>query len=533
MLWLVDRSPFQGARAPMTPSIDRRGQLRTARYAAGLGVLAGLYLTSLYSYDLFHSLVELFGVVVAAAVFVIAWNARRHFANEYVLSLGIALLFVAGVDVLHTLAYQGLSVFPGYTANLPTQLWIVARSLQTLAFLLAPLLLNRRLHPNWYLAGFGALSGILVILVFTRIFPDAFVPGSGLTTFKIVCEYVICAFLLGALGLLVWRRRAFETTVFRRMAAAILITIVSELFFTFYTSPFGPANMGGHLLKLVAFYLIYRAVVETALVRPYSLLFRELKQSEEGLRQREEEQRYIADVLQEALLTMPTRLAGIAFGHLYRPATSPARVGGDFFDLFALPGHRVGLLMGDVCGHGLEAAALMAVAKDTIEAFAFDDRSPAAALQKANLVVIHSTSKRQDQNGRFVTAFYGVLDKISGRVQFSSAGHPPGIIRRASGETYFLSGASPVLGVFADARYGESEDILSPGDLLLLYTDGLTDLRWDSQILGEERLLAFVASLGDVETSEFPKILYGRITELAGDQRSDDLAILAVSLETG
>jgi len=89
------------------------------------------------------------------------------------------------------------------------------------------------------------------------------------------------------------------------MAAAILVTIVSELLFTLYNSPFGPANMAGHLLKIVAFYLVYKAVVQTALARPYSLLFRELKQSEEALRQREEEQRQIADVLQEALLTMP------------------------------------------------------------------------------------------------------------------------------------------------------------------------------------------------------------------------------------
>jgi len=200
---------------PLTTAIDRPRWSRAARYAVGAAVLAGVYLTSLYSYNLFHGLAELFSVVVEAAVFVIAWNARRYFANNYVLSLGIALLFVAGVEVLHTLAYQGLSVFPGYTANLATQLWIVARALQTLALIAAPLLMRHRFRAGWYLAAFGALWGILLILIFTRTFPDAFVPESGLTTFKVVSEYVICAFLLGALGLLVWRRRAFETAVFR------------------------------------------------------------------------------------------------------------------------------------------------------------------------------------------------------------------------------------------------------------------------------------------------------------------------------
>ncbi len=103
---------------------------------------------------------------------------------------------------------------------------------------------------------------------------------------------------------------------------------------------------------------------------------------------------------------MPRSLPGITFGHLYRPATIAARVGGDFRDLFVLPRQTVGLLIGDVSGHGLEAAALMAVAKNTIEAFAFDNQSPAAALQKANLVTMHSASA---QGGRLRDLRYGIL----------------------------------------------------------------------------------------------------------------------------
>src|SRR5512140_384565 len=95
----------------------------------GLAVVVGLYASSLYSYLLFHTLIELFSIVVAFAIFILAWNTRRVLENHYLLFLGIALLFTGALDTLHTLSYKGFGVFPGYDANLPTQLWIAFRYL--------------------------------------------------------------------------------------------------------------------------------------------------------------------------------------------------------------------------------------------------------------------------------------------------------------------------------------------------------------------------------------------------------------------
>ena len=81
-------------------------------------VLLGLYLSSLYNYLLFHSLAELFSVVIAVGVFAIAWNSRRFLENNYLLYLGIAYLFVGTIDLAHTLAYKGMRIFPGFGANL-------------------------------------------------------------------------------------------------------------------------------------------------------------------------------------------------------------------------------------------------------------------------------------------------------------------------------------------------------------------------------------------------------------------------------
>ncbi len=248
------------------------------------GALVGLYVTSLHSYLLFHSLAEIFSVVVAAGIFMVAWNSRRFVAERYLLFLGIASLFVASVDVLHTLSYEGMGVLPGDNANLAAQLWIGARFLEGVSLLALPWVIGRRPDTGLLFAAYTAAVGLLVASIFVwRIFPACFVEGVGLTPFKKISEYVISLILVGALVGLYARRRDLEGHVFRLLSASILLTILSEVAFTFYTNPFSTANLVGHLLKVTSFYLIYRAIIATGLVKPYSLLFRSLKLSEEEL----------------------------------------------------------------------------------------------------------------------------------------------------------------------------------------------------------------------------------------------------------
>ena len=100
-----------------------------------------LYLISLYNYLLFHSLAELFSISVAVAVVMLTWNTRRFMNNDFLFLIGVAHLFVAFLDLYHTLAFKGMGVFSA-DANLPTQLWIAARYLQSLSLLSAVLLMR-------------------------------------------------------------------------------------------------------------------------------------------------------------------------------------------------------------------------------------------------------------------------------------------------------------------------------------------------------------------------------------------------------
>jgi hypothetical protein len=109
-------------------------------------LLTVLYVSSLYNYLLFHSLVEIFCVVISCVIFVLAWNTRSVQDNQYLLFLGVAFLYASVPELLHMPAYKGFGVFPGKDANMATQFWVVFRYLAGLSFLIAPRYLTHPLH---------------------------------------------------------------------------------------------------------------------------------------------------------------------------------------------------------------------------------------------------------------------------------------------------------------------------------------------------------------------------------------------------
>ena len=270
---------------------------------SGIFILLGLYLLSLYNYLLFHSIAEIFSVIIACVIFMVAWNSRRFLDNNYLLFLGIAYLFIAGLDLVHTLGYKGMAIFKGYDTNLATQLWIAARYMESLSLLIAPLFSGRAIRIRLIFAIYIGVFFLSVGSVFGNIFPTCFVEGTGLTLFKKISEYIISLILIGAIILLFQKRKEFDEGVLQILIASIAVTITSELAFTFYIHAYGFSNLIGHILKIISFYLIYKAIIETGLVRPYDLLFRNLKKSEEDLR-------YERDNLQKALAKVKT-LSGL------------------------------------------------------------------------------------------------------------------------------------------------------------------------------------------------------------------------------
>ncbi len=257
---------------------------RYYRFGVALLLLAALYLVSLQNYLFFHTIAELFSITVSFSIFMLVWNARPYLENGYLLFLGLVNLAVGGLDTIHTLAYKGMNIFPGQDADLATQLWLVSRYILALAFLLAPLFLRRHFKSGWMILALGGVTALLLISIYPLgIFPAAFIEGQGLTPFKIVSEYVIILLYAASALLLTRYRSYFNPGVLRLIVASILLGIATELAFTGYVSVYDFANMLGHYFKIIASYLLYKAIIVTGVVHPYDMIFRNLKQREQEL----------------------------------------------------------------------------------------------------------------------------------------------------------------------------------------------------------------------------------------------------------
>jgi len=243
--------------------------------------LIGMIYMSFINFLLFHVIAELFSIVIAITITIISINIYKTNKNQYLIFLGIAYGFIACFDLLHTLTYEGMNILVIEGANVPTQLWIIARYMESISLLIAGVYSSRIVKFRNVILVYFISSIFLILSVFVwNVFPESFIDGIGLTSFKIVSEYIICSILLASMILIHRNKALFNKRTYNYIIASIFATIASELFFTVYIDVYGLSNIIGHILKVVSFYLVYRSIVEVGIKIPYE----ELYQSEERYR---------------------------------------------------------------------------------------------------------------------------------------------------------------------------------------------------------------------------------------------------------
>jgi serine phosphatase RsbU (regulator of sigma subunit) len=251
----------------------------------------------------------------------------------------------------------------------------------------------------------------------------------------------------------------------------------------------------------------------------------QLLHNERAARAREYE---VAATLQRSLLPTLPVLPGITSAARYLVSAEQAQVGGDWYDLFALPDGAIGIAIGDVMGHDLAAAAAMGQLRSVLRSYAYEGSSPSVVLDRLDRLV------QGFEMAQVATAVFGRLlrDEAGATLRFANAGHLPPILRQRDGSVHPVRrGTSTLIGVLEPGQrpHNEATLTLPEGSLLLLYTDGLVETREREYDTGIDELCAALAALdahaGPEEACET------LIDALVGDHQEDDIALLAVRID--
>jgi sigma-B regulation protein RsbU (phosphoserine phosphatase) len=244
-------------------------------------------------------------------------------------------------------------------------------------------------------------------------------------------------------------------------------------------------------------------------------------------KERLEHELELARDLQQSILPKEfPQLPGVSCAARNRPARM---VGGDFYDVIALPSSRLGLVIADVSGKGMPAALYMALSRSLIRAEARRSPSPRQVLLR-----IHHLLMELGSTEMFVTVFYGIVDPARRTLRYARAGHDyPLLLRPATGECLRLESPGMLLGYEEDVHLTETELALQPADLLVLYSDGITDVRSPAdETLGAARLREIVATAGRPTAQELCDLVMDRATAFQQKaEQYDDMTLLVARVD--
>jgi PAS domain S-box-containing protein len=239
------------------------------------------------------------------------------------------------------------------------------------------------------------------------------------------------------------------------------------------------------------------------------------------------ESSYVAQVLQASLMppSLPV-IPGIELAARYVAFGAGMEVGGDFYDVFSAGRSAWVFALGDVCGRGPEAAVVTGSIRHTLRSAALEIRQPGRLLGVANEVLLNDGSDVH----LFATLLCGILrPQARGvRISLANAGHPPPILVRADGSVETPRNGDTIIGVFDDTSWSTRTLLLHEGDLLIAYTDGITEARRDGELFGEGRLAEVVQATRDRPIEEVADRVIDAVRAFAGQEPNDDLALIAL-----
>jgi sigma-B regulation protein RsbU (phosphoserine phosphatase) len=508
------------------------------------------------TYLTWHLFLEVLSIAMSSAIFFITFYTFGKTYRLRSVVFSCTFLAVALIDIFHTLSYDGMPLFlTESSVAKATGFWIVARLTAAVGLLIASLIpwerkmkLFRFFPASVTLVYTGAV--LYIITWHLDILPPLFIEGVGLTKLKITLEYVIIAIQIVAmlvLGRIYLTDKEEKGNIY--IIIALMLSVFSEMAFTLYTHVYDTYNLLGHIYKILAYYALFRALFVINVQKPYLELYEaEQKISEyadnlERLVENrtreiaEANERIISDLdyarnIQLALLpTSFPRVPTLEFASKYLPCE---KVGGDFYNIYRLDEENIGILIGDVSGHGVSAAMITVFINQNIYVRReFDDGhirvlTPRQVLN--NLYYIYNRMSFPDEI--YTVIFYGIYNITNNTLVYASAGMntSPLILDRNGGVKRLEIEGLPIcrLGTLVNPSYENRSVQLEKGDALIFFTDGLTEIdRHQPEIFSEENIMEFIKGMRDVSAKEIVEDITDAYYTILGDRKMlDDVTIL-------
>lgn len=473
---------------------------------------------SVSAYLSWHTMFEFTSIMISLCVFILPYYAYKQNRRLRSIFIGNVFLLMGILDTFHTLSFKGMPYFliENNTANKATTFWIIARLIGAIGITAGSFIktnrksqVDRRIFLGFSLA--FSLTIMIIVTYFPHLLPVMYIEGAGITQIKIIIEYVIILFLCFADILYLQQYLKKKDNSNFMFAIAITTSVFSELAFVKYTSVYDIYNYLGHVYKFISYFIVFRIAFTNNIEKPYLALFEaknklkayagnlnklviertnELHQTNQKLL---EDLEYARDI-QRAIL--PDNLPNndqVFFEAKYYPAE---RVSGDFYNIFRLDEHRIGMYIGDVSGHGVPAAMLTVFLNQSIkplkelEGNNFDVISPSKVL--VNLYELYNKVNFKDEV--YILILYAIFNVKTKELVYSSAGMnaQPILLKSNKMISELEIKGLPICKLMNiyPAVYEDKIVQLESGDRVFFYTDGLVELNDKStgESFSEERL---------------------------------------------
>lgn len=518
-------------------------------------------LMSITGYLTWHIIFEFFGILVAFSIFTVTYFVYEESANLNMIILGCAFLMMGILDLLHTFSFKGMSDFfiSNSTANRGTTLWILSRTCGSLGILLSvamPSHIQYRFKKELFAVSTTAFSILLFYIVtfIPNFFPPMFIEGKGLTNTKIVMEYVVILIMAITFIIMLVKYKRTGQRLELHFLIALILMMFTEFAFTNYGSVYDVYNYIGHMFKIIAAIILYRAIYIENVSEPYRQMKKaknDLKDYSENLtllvKQRTKELMDINALLikdieyakEMQLSLMPEELPEDPSLSIYAEYLPAEQLSGDFYNAIRLDDSNIALYLGDVSGHGVSAAMLTVFAnQNTVSIKEVENNYRTIVSPVEVLNILYKRFNQTNFNDEtYLIMLYGIYNIHTKLFRYASAGLnvSPYVIKSA-GELEMLDAKGfsiCKLGDYITPSYEEKTVKIEAGDKLFLYTDGLIECKNSkNELYGQENMEAFLLKNHTLNASELKHALQENLIQHIGQIESlmDDVTFLIMEI---